>query len=157
MPKFKAELDVKGFENLKGFLDELMPEFDKGVESIAETALKTLQTTTPGAGKPEARLANLYELIKKRDTRGFISEATVINTTDNPELIWMLERGTKPHVITGNDTLVFQIDGQIIFTHEVNHPGTRPYLFIQAAEDEAEASLAALVARTLEILKEKMA
>lgn len=40
--------------------------------------------------------------------------------------------GTKPHIITPRDAniLRFSAGGRVIYTHEVNHPGTRPNRYL---------------------------
>lgn len=47
----------------------------------------------------------------------------------------LLETGTSPHTIYPSNAkyLVFKIDGKLIFTKKVNHPGTKAYNFYHNA------------------------
>jgi HK97 gp10 family phage protein len=47
-----------------------------------------------------------------------------------------VEEGTRPHVIYpkgGKRALRFKIDGKTVFSRRVNHPGTKPYPFMEPA------------------------
>lgn len=50
-------------------------------------------------------------------------------------IIKIITGGSKPHVIRGNPMLVFKgiPSGGLIFTHEVQHPGTAPNHFVEEA------------------------
>lgn len=61
--------------------------------------------------------------------------------------IWM-EYGTSPHKITGNNLLWWE--GAVHPVHEVNHPGTRAYLYMTTAFDTHTDDLEARIARIIE-------
>lgn len=47
-----------------------------------------------------------------------------------------VEEGTRPHVITpkgGKKFLAFKVDGRVVFARRVNHPGSKPYPFMEPA------------------------
>lgn len=46
-----------------------------------------------------------------------------------------VDEGTKPHKITGNPFLAFQINGANIVVRSVNHPGTKPRNLTNKTED----------------------
>lgn len=50
----------------------------------------------------------------------------------NLDYAYMHHEGTKPHIITPRDAgiLRFSAGGRVIYTHEVNHPGTRPNRYL---------------------------
>lgn len=46
-----------------------------------------------------------------------------------------VEKGTKPHTITPKNKklLAFKIDNRVVFARRVNHPGSKPYPFMEPA------------------------
>jgi hypothetical protein len=50
-----------------------------------------------------------------------------------------VEFGTSPHTITPNDAEVlrFEVDGEVVYTQKVEHPGTDPRPFLRPAVNEA--------------------
>lgn len=46
-----------------------------------------------------------------------------------------VEFGTSAHTITpkGKKVLAFKVGGKLVFARKINHPGTRPYPFMQPA------------------------
>jgi hypothetical protein len=50
----------------------------------------------------------------------------------NVEYALAHHEGTRPHIITPNDAniLRFSAGGRVIYTHKVNHPGTRPNKYL---------------------------
>lgn len=59
-------------------------------------------------------------------------------------------KGTRPHVIrpVNASVLAFEAaDGRLVFTHLVNHPGTKPNPFIQNAVDDARCKAEETFAR----------
>lgn len=55
-------------------------------------------------------------------------------TCDHPAVRFVLE-GTRPHLIRPRRAraLRFEVDGQVVFTRLVRHPGSRPNPFLQRA------------------------
>lgn len=55
-----------------------------------------------------------------------------------------VEKGTKPHVIRPKNGkhLVFKAGGKTIFAKKVNHPGSKPYPFMEPAFVENEPKIA---------------
>lgn len=54
---------------------------------------------------------------------------------DHPAVRWVIE-GTRPHLIRPrrrNGVLRFEVDGQVVYTRLVRHPGTRPNDFMGRA------------------------
>lgn len=49
-----------------------------------------------------------------------------------------LEEGTDPHEITGNPLLAFEMDGELVIVHSVQHPGSRVHVgwFTNVAEED---------------------
>lgn len=65
------------------------------------------------------------------------------------EVTW-LEFGTKPHVIlpkNENGVLVFEKEGETVFTRHVFHPGTKPLGIVRVTQDEVDKSMEELVQR----------
>jgi len=65
-------------------------------------------------------------------------ESWVVGT--NTEYAPIVEYGSSPHTITPDDAEVlrFEIDGEVIFTDEVQHPGTDPQPFFRPAVNEVQ-------------------
>ena len=55
-----------------------------------------------------------------------------IKIGSNLDYAYMHHEGTKPHIITPRDAgiLRFSSGGRIIYSHEVQHPGTRPNRYL---------------------------
>lgn len=72
----------------------------------------------------------LRDSIHMRQTRDPFGQRMEIGSKLNYAL--MHHEGTKPHVITPNDAniLRFSAGGRVVYTHKVNHPGTRPNKFL---------------------------
>lgn len=56
-----------------------------------------------------------------------------------------VNNGTAPHAIEakGGGLLRFNVGGATVFAKRVNHPGTKPDLFLERGEEKAEAVLTA--------------
>ena len=72
--------------------------------------------------------------VKKGDLRNSINW--------NEDGIWStskyfkyVDEGTRPHIITGNPFLAFQINGATIITRSVKHPGTKPQNITKKTEE----------------------
>lgn len=78
-------------------------------------------------GVDTGQLRNSIHLRKNRDSRGQVME--VVATA--PHAL-MHHEGTRPHVITPNESPVlrFSSGSRIIYTRHVNHPGTRPNRYL---------------------------
>jgi len=65
-------------------------------------------------------------------------ESWVVGT--NTEYAPIVEYGSSPHTITPDDAdvLRFELDGEVIFTDEVQHPGTDPQPFFRPAVNEVQ-------------------
>ncbi|MBP9781693.1 hypothetical protein KBC89_03490 [Candidatus Woesebacteria bacterium] len=51
-----------------------------------------------------------------------------------------VEEGTRPHTIlpkAGKRFLAFKVDGRMVFARRVNHPGSKPYPFMEPAYRES--------------------
>lgn len=82
-------------------------------------------------------LGDLYEeLDDLEDAYSGPSEDWVVGTPVDYAPI--VEYGSSPHTITPDDAEVlrFEIDGEVIYTDEVNHPGTDPQPFFRPAVNE---------------------
>lgn len=78
------------------------------------------------------------------------SAAWEIRPDGKEDIVTFLEFGTKPHVIEPKDedgVLVFEIEGETIFTKKVFHPGTKPLGFVRLTQDDLDKSVQDIVDR----------
>lgn len=99
-----------------------------------------VQGRTPKITGETARSWTIHFLEVNRDTVSW-----EINPDGKEDIVTFLEFGTKPHVILPKrigGVLVFEVDGEIVFTKDVFHPGTKPLGFVRQTQDEVyEAGL----------------
>lgn len=76
------------------------------------------------------KTGNLQRSIKYTHSRGSLGQFFTIGSNLNYALPH--HEGTKPHIITPNDAniLRFTAGGRVVYTHKVNHPGTRPNKYL---------------------------
>lgn len=72
----------------------------------------------------------LRDSIHMRQDRDPLGQKMIIRAT-GPHAVPHHD-GTKPHIITPNDAniLRFTAGGRVVYTHKVNHPGTRPNRYL---------------------------
>lgn len=72
----------------------------------------------------------LRDSIHMRISRDPVGQKLIISAS-GPNAI-PHHNGTRPHIITPNDAniLRFSAGGRIVYTHSVNHPGTRPNRYL---------------------------
>lgn len=94
-------------------------------------------------------MRNDIDLSAPVDT-GALVQSSQVDTQANPqgatatlryteEYAGFLDTGTGPHAITGNPYLAFQIGGQTVIVHSVEHPGSHKWdgWFTDKAGDES--------------------
>lgn len=79
--------------------------------------------------------------VAKAATRAQLVSPTHLRISNDNPVAHYLEDGTRPHVIVPRAAtrLVFRVEGRLVTTRKVNHPGTRAHKFVsEAAEAAAE-------------------
>jgi hypothetical protein len=76
------------------------------------------------------KTGNLRQSIQMVHSRNSIFQYIKIGSNLNYALAH--HEGTKPHIITPNEAniLRFSAGGRVVYTHKVNHPGTRPNRYL---------------------------
>lgn len=148
-PAITLKPDLSQFKNIVNNLMSFKRHTGVGLWSLTGEAMEQLKRTTPRSDKPGTHLADMYTRVAKKDMHGWIEEIIIGTASDHPELLWYLEHGTAPHIIMGNPLLVFEINGQTIFTTIVHHPGTKPYQFVSQTRANLE--------RKIELFKSEVA
>lgn len=77
--------------------------------------------------------------VVKAATRAQLVSPTQLRITNDNPVAHYLEDGTHPHVIVPRAAarLVFRVDGRLVTTRKVNHPGNRAHKFVSAAGEAA--------------------
>ena len=145
---------------LRDFPNEIKREGFDGIERIAQASLKRIRRLTPGKDLPKGwglqrkggknyRIRELFN----GDDRAY--EPISLKSGRTTNLLEMMEYGTRPHEIVPvrADKLVFEIDGRIIRTKHVDHPGTKAYGFTGITYAEAMRMLAQLQTKLANSLK----
>lgn len=85
---------------------------------------------TSAKGQVGKKTGALERSIKLVHSRGSLGQFMSIGSALNYALVH--HQGSKPHIITPNDAniLRFSAGGRIVYTHKVNHPGTRPNRYL---------------------------
>lgn len=116
--------DLKGFKT--GVINKLIEAQRESATDMLEQVINDSPFVT---GEYIASLYKSETLYDGEKISTFIgSNLNVVDSKGNAyNLGYLLEKGTRPHVIkpVNADYLVFEIDGKLIHTKLVNHPGTK--------------------------------
>lgn len=99
--------------------------YTKGKANQVATAARRLVPVKTGA------LRNSIKVQQARDLKGRYSVSYDVEA--GAKYAAFVHEGTRPHVITGNPLLVFQVAGTTVFARKVNHPGTKANPFLVRA------------------------
>lgn len=144
---------------LADFPKEVRREAFEGIDVISSASLLRIKKLTPGKDLPNGWRVNkkggktyrIRELFNS-DERAYKPVALKSGKTTN--LLEMMEYGTRPHEIVpvNAKALVFKVDGRLVRTKHVDHPGTRPYGFTAQTYGEALRMIGQLQARLVSSL-----
>lgn len=86
--------------------------------------------TTAAKGQAGKKTGALIRSIKIMHSRGSLGQFFTIGSNLSYALVH--HQGSRPHIITPNDAniLRFTAGGRVVYTHKVNHPGTRPNRYL---------------------------
>lgn len=100
---------------------------------LGDVALKFIDAATPVISGTLVR-GNSFEVF---------GDSVVVFGND-VEYAAAVHNGSRPHIIlpkSPNGVLRFQVDGQTVFTRQVNHPGNAPNPFIEIGLENAVPAL----------------
>jgi hypothetical protein len=110
-------------------------EFDTMLNSTRGTVgrymhKKAVLMTTAAKAQVGKKTGNLMRSIKYVHSRNSLGQSFTVGSNLNYALLH--HEGTKPHIITPNEAniLRFTAGGRVVYTHKVNHPGTRPNKYL---------------------------
>lgn len=129
---------------IKRALDELARELRDAADRAAFDASRAAVVTAKNAIRAQTRrrtgklLAGTDSALAGRGRARFFSRAAYASFIDS---------GTAPHVIAARNAqaLRFTMNGQVMFRRSVQHPGTSPRPFIEAARAAGERSLGGIL------------
>lgn len=106
---------------------------------IRDDVAKALQSAGRVAEQHSRNYSGFAGFVVKSATRAQLVSPTHLRITNDNPVAHYLEDGTKPHVIEARRAprLVFRVDGRLIATRKVNHPGNRAHQFVQGAAEAA--------------------
>jgi len=123
-------------EKLKRTTYQLFDSARVKAYKLADHYLMVIKDRTP---KKTGATANSWTIhYHKNDSDGVVWE---ISPDGKEDIVTFLEKDTKPHIILPKDkdgVLVFEKDGEIVFTKMVRHPGTKGRWFVKLTQDELD-------------------
>lgn len=143
----------------------IMDEFEAGIGALMYQALTDVTSKTPvdtgklrdgwylkrigGNEKSRVQYRPVLYVIWNKTTHGPDGEPLKKALLDGKDytLLEVMEYGSSAHVIVPKNKkfLTFKIDGRIIRTDRVDHPGTKPYAMMRLANDKLNARIARYV------------
>ena len=147
---FHLDIPFKPLESKKKALLQLRGKVGQEVWNLSLWTLNQLKQRTPKSSEASGGHLKDSWVRQKVTASGIIRMIVIRNTSPHAYVLNFLERGTPPHKITGSPLLVFKVGGKTIFTHTVQHPGTKPLRLFAIAEKT-------LLARMVELNKLVMA
>lgn len=116
---------IKDAERVGGELPEMMRR-----EMVQATTMIQNNARRIGPDRFQNRTGNLRRSITKEVTNASRGRVYVQAEYGLP-----VETGTRPHVILPKKRkmLAFKINGKMVFARKVNHPGSRPYPYMEPA------------------------
>lgn len=132
------EVDVEGFEA------DLTRDFTAAVKEIRDGAERGVRV---GAREGVAAIRAEHTYVSRsgeleRNTHhviiGWSGDKFTAKIIAGTKYASYVEKGTQPHLITGNPTLSFWWKGERVHFRFVNHPGSKPYPFMHLALTRAE-------------------
>lgn len=159
---------------LRAERERVRREVNELIEVVGEETLERVRALTPentgatargwilrvigGRGKGQGvTLAVVTHPFNQVGAKHPVTGAVVNDGTHN--LLESLEFGTRPHVIVPKEPggfLRFVVDGNVVYTKRVDHPGTRAYAMTRIAAVEAEQLAAAGLQTILVNLKQRI-
>ena len=133
-----VKIEVSGLDirtlRLEGPIRRLLGE-------AADFAEKTMKEKAP------ARTGRLRRSIRKRVGR---FEAEIGPTV--PYAVYV-EYGTRPHIIrpVRAHALRFEVNGEVVFTRLVRHPGTKPQRFVRETAEELQNQIPRLASEVFRL------
>jgi len=122
------------FSKLATLEAKTMPFARSTMRLIAQDCLDIIKEKTPGKGT----IRELWQIFEERQET--VEEWIIRNTYENKDILWYLEKGTKPHKIFPKHSSVLAWEDAdaprgVRFSKYVFHPGTKPYGMVKAAYD----------------------
>lgn len=141
---------IEKLDDLSNGLREAADEVDDEIEVASrETAIDIRDTAQSIVAVDSGELRS--KIVINQDSSGnWMIESRADHALD-------VEYGTQPHLITPNtgDYLKFESDGETVYTHFANHPGTDPQPYLRPALNRHQSGYVRNIARRLRMLVSK--
>ncbi len=132
IPGIEIRIPWKDIRLVNSSLGKFRKRFGEEVTTLSGEILDELKTRTPRSNKSETGYTHLADAwaMNREDRDGMLEKLVFHNVAPHNKVLLYLEYGTVPHLIEGNPVLCFEVDGKIIFSRRVYHPGTKAYNII---------------------------
>lgn len=138
--KINIDIDVS---NCKLDTDEMWKAISQELEKCAYKIERTAKELVPH------EYENTGELKRSINTNQVSDKEFEVST--NVEYAHFIEDGTTPHTIEGNPFLHWSRDGEEFIRSSVNHPGNKPYLYMETAMETHASTLADDIAGAIKL------
>lgn len=152
---------IKNFEGDKLFkgvskrLKNLKTRIDKTKDPIAEAAAQKLTSLIQQFIKSNGNIITrqMYNSIETSGSNATRTVDVTAKAKDGYPYPIGVEKGTKPHTITGNPYLSFfwKKKGTQVITRSVNHPGNRAYPFVEPARKQLRKDVKNIIKGELQL------
>ena len=134
--KLSFRIDERIFmAKIKGVGTKVIPYIKADIKELAEWAFKEVKANMPLPTPGRTDVRSLWKMARTK--RGSREMFVIKNLYPDQDILWYMEKGTEPHIITPSKPggfLHFVLKGNDIFTRMVSHPGTRAYEMVKKTE-----------------------
>ena len=158
IPHIEVSIPWKDIDLVNRSLGNFKQRFGEEVATLSGEILDELKSRTPRSKKSEPGYTNLADAwrVERKDREGALEKLIFHNISPHNNVLLYLEYGTVPHVIEGNPILCFEVDGKIIFSRRVYHPGTKAYNIIGGMIGNVSELVSAIQDSVIQKLQKEM-
>lgn len=147
--KLTFKLDERIFmAKIKGVGTKVIPYIKSDVKDLAKWAFGEVKKGTPETASGRTKIKDLWKMSTTKS--GSREQFVIKNLYPDQNILWYMEEGTEPHIITPSKPggfLHFVLKGNDIFTRLVKHPGTPAHQMVGKVEMELVSKVSWLTNR----------
>ena len=138
--KLTFKIDERIFmAKIRGVGTKVIPYIKADVRDLAQWAFGAVKKGTPETASGRTIIKDLWVISKTK--RGSREQFVIRNLYPDQNILWYMEKGTEPHIITPSKPggfLHFFLKGNEVFTRMVKHPGTKAHEMVGKVEVQLE-------------------